>query len=1478
MKRKLLLFFVLFTVSIGMWATQTTYYLTSDYSSNNAFVIDDETKVATVTQTAGHNFQNWFTTLDETTKQEVIDAMSGITTLKYASGSIVASADINDVVNNFTSVTSIDAQGIKITSTSGHFDVKDLANVTSINFNDLACADSYPRFTVENCSALTTLSMRNAFVNHSENDTSIATVSIKNNPKLTTLDLTGLRVGGTGGYGTPNLDFSGNTALTTLDLSTVDLQPVDNRKNVTINLDGSSALEVVSIPSGVNTSNVNGYTIPYSLANSILTLHEADDADKLVYWYSVTDKATADEARKNHVLNISLPQEGFTLAKILEQANAAAHFDDGDVYDKVIITGTLTEADVKALGEVEATVLDLSGATLPTSLTTVEKANTSVRFIVMPDGTTRDQTINGLNEATFAQFSGLFSAVEEHVTDDKRSVTGYSKVEGTLQAGFVAAGFQDFSGVSTTGNFASKQGDWTRNGRNPYSPNMNDGGTLTYVTLSGLLNAFDIANGSKKVDANGHFEWDQTVYDYIGDDPRTLQGDLIYGGLTGATMIQEIDLEKAVFLKNSDMTLSYKGAGILYSNTWKVVIPTDSRVKETPAFFIDSNGVKEICIPSNIETIRTHFAPSLDHIWTTAATGDAEGTTYDNGVYDVKMEGDKKPYDQVMDGEGEDAKPLTGYTNKTFGSDYAGTYTFSSNLKLIETQAFANSMAHVTDVYVLAEKAPECHVDAFPSSMYVSYSGYAVAPGASGTVERGSFRNGDFWLTMLHYPRDCKTPEIQRYTDPTREYSIATGLTDGKGATIYFPQYGEFLTAFIQGTYGYTWKAFDVTRNAWGDIANVPSIATNAYWSAGGQATANSLYVAGNPTATFYDTTLGGNTKPSELKNYWEIIWEDEQLYPQAETETVTDGEGNVIYDTVETRDANGNLVYESAGDDATWEGNYIKYSAEEYVKADDGTYYHPLVSGAQWNTPAPRYTKTTQDVADPNGDYIWPNLENKNWYTTVTDWLTWDGSSEEKLAEMRANGHTFSKKDVYTLDANGTYYISSEYKEYAEGASDYVDGINTDRYNLETVDAYRAATSSDEGPFYKVATHQVARENVIDSHDYRGWHQFVLTGYAANTDIPMTSHRSYLTDTDWWTICLPYDLTRKEMILFYGDKTSGKIPYLSILSNVVRDMKEEKITLNFSDNLMNNKATKNAAGDWEISTTVPGDDDVVLHKGVPYLIKPNFVSDNRQFDIYGRETANNQLSKGRIVATTTEYPGLYEKLVAAEKMDPADGLKMVEQGIITVPALVANLTDADAKATENVTEAKVTYNEVEYPISAEWDYTFVGSFYKSMIPAYSYYLGWDKKAMFFYAKEPFDVTKSLYNSMKWNNNTALICPNMLKASPENARTRNLGKGSHDGKVTRASGSGNSLKPAQWSITLSGGDDLNTKDSQAKGYSMGFGGIMTIVDDATGIDTINTFIQVDGKVYSIDGRYVGDSMEGQHSGIYVKNGKKYVVK
>lgn len=1066
-----------------------------------------------------------------------------------------------------------------------------------------------------------------------------------------------------------------------------------------------------------------------SYENTDMHLHEAETSgetpDKYVYWYT-------GENIENGIATIRA--EGSIQATLLSDA-----YIKNKTFVKVKIKGYISPTSLGDIGNITTQVLDLSeldltheGACSISDLKewfckTYWDLNLSVKFLILPSSATQ-QTLVARDHLSGLKNIYCAIALSDYDTNNNFDFVAYNKVAGTLQPAVIAAGRGTINGSTMI-----------RGGRTAYYPTMS-GNSNRSAVISGNINAYDLSCNTK-LSADGHLSFNKRyANEALLADDRTNTGTEtnIAGAFSGSNGPKTLDLKYVDIAGDeyiNDICISY----LVPTNYLKyLTIPVTSSVKETPSYFIQHNTIKEICIPSNIEIIRTHFAPSVDHIWTTGYNvgqigGDIYNMTYDNGAVSAANEA-----------------PAYGYTDYTFSGLYPhGTYTFSSNLKLIESNAFSNTTPHVSDVYVLAKKAPECHVDAFCTAMYIGNSGFAPNI-VGGVITRDSYVNGSNWITMLHYPRECVSPEVQRYTDPTRQYSIASNEVDGKGGVLYYPSYGEFLAAYAQGTTGYLWNAWDRTYE-FGMLKASLSIG-NTGWTLKNQQDANAKFLA-NPDLTtfpddtkytctsFYDVTAGGKeSQPSGLVQYYDVRW-------------------------------------------------------NEKVLSDKGT-----------------------------GIQLYPQANTAN-----TD-----------------------------LD------------------------------------------------------------NTVTARDFRGWHQFVLNAFAANTDVPMQPSRSYITDTDWWTVCLPYDLTYNEVMLFYGDVNSTgqvndatKVPYLALLSNVVRDEKNKYITLNFSSNVMEHTATYDGVnGVWNIdANTAPTGTDVVLHKGVPYMIKPTFKANaGRQFDVYGPGQAiSSELSGDRITALDDDYPGLYEKLKLAEDIAGQEFREMMENNLYTVPAfLPKDDWDGNYHSEDRVDATEYEYNNKKYYRSSKYDYTFVGAFMKNIIPPYAYFLGYKGKALYVYADYLSAAYKAITgkkpdyeNEFRWTNNSCEIMPNMLSTTEgtkanSKANKYNLGHtGGHNGKVTEASGTGENMRPARWEIfgTSAGhltavcADDHTYNNNggvtSAKGMDMLFDADFVIVTpgEVTNIEVVKTAEgEITGKVFTIDGRYVGESLTNLPKGVYVRNGKKVVVK
>ena len=1083
----------------------------------------------------------------------------------------------------------------------------------------------------------------------------------------------------------------------------------------------------------------------YTITSTDMKLHEKEAAangDHFIYWYQDTN-----DMGSNVTIGTST-ESGHSLEAILGSQSSNLNFG-ATTYRRAKINGPLTVSDIDDLASVNCQVLDLSSATFDASAWTELKTafeasgsgvHSNVRFVILPDGSTREDIVNG---TALAGLTNVLSVISTEKTTDGTNLTTWSRVSGALQAAVVAAGNHSCNSWIKTPDGLTD--------RNIYTSDISD---FRVCKISGLINSHDLSKANQQLDANGHLHWTSDPVEISsGTDPRTIDGGYTaYGPFSSSFMLSEIDLRDAYFEEKgdntslaeeykryycSDMTLS--ALGIISTGTYKVVIPEDSRVKEIPADFMNcSTYIRAICIPSNIRAIRTRAFYTIDYVWTTPNANtalDPEGTNtkLDNGAKVKKKDGTVYEAISALKIDPETGKYIE---NPAFTDDYyvgnyetmdgGGTYTFGSNIKLIETAAFANTQPNVKDVYVLNTTAPECHVDAFNTVMYTGNGGYNSTL-TGGIISRSNYFN-QRWITMLHYPRQTTTPNVQRYTDPTRQYSIATGERDGKGATLYFPNQSEFIRAYAQGTFGYTWNAWNPTRT-FGSVDNGDLVGFNTSgWNATNQKDANDLYnsntVTSNtlkPNCTFYNVTLGGNTKPSGLSDYYSIQWNDA---------TSSYGSGTSLY---------------------------------------------------------PQSEKETNTDTDNSGE--------------------------------------------------------------------------------------------------------------ITSKDYRGWHQFVLTAYAANTVLDEEPYRSYVADNDWWTICSPFDITREEAILLFGTEGIGtegedgyvapKIPYVSKLRYVRRTYDEPMIHLNFSVNLMENKENmENPEGYTAAATsqhgsldkdgvinivtgTAPAASDVVIHAGVPYMIKPYLTAEgggfNRQFQVYTSTDyakltdAQKNATSPRAVNSTT----LYNKIKAANERGGDEQRSLVQTGKYSVPVFVSG---TNSGYSIEGTEGSYTIEGQNYKKSTKFYYTFVGSFYNSYMPQYAYFLGWNgSAAQFYYNDAAYDA-----HNMRWANETGIIC-----ATTE----------AFTATVTEATTSDKGLIPAQWVLNGTAKDDSFTATSGgslSRLYDMTFDApdVIAVQGDATGIKSVGE--QQRGSqimnVYSVDGQLKGNSLQGLSKGIYVVNGKKYVVK
>ena len=1301
-------------------------------------------------------------------------------------------------------------------------------------------------------------------------------------------------------------------------------------------------------------------------------------------------------AKKESVVKIKIQTPG-SLAAALDQIDQSKY---GVVYINLVEGSYLNDADIAALSDITVGTIDLQDAKYTADGTAFTFTNSTVRNLILPDGWSKTEVNNC---ATGLGSSNLNAAISQKVrTDGDAELVAYVNKYGTLRETMEHT-FLDNKPNTKIGTGAG------------INKNNQAFDKIKYVSLMGNVAARDInGNVDYKYDANGHFEFDRPADETswqknagVGGT-RTLLGTSMVGALVGADLIS-LDLEDAIITEAYCDDLNLSMSGVIGESLKQVIFPTTPLLKTIPAdcLYTSAKSLDELCIPRNIEIIRTRAFflsdSNLRHIWTTGTDDPNDHTVYDNGAF-VKSTGEKHLGHADLDDDIWNCKSTT--------ARY-GTYTLPPNLKLIESYAFNSD--YTSDVYCLSVTAPECHVDAFSSIMYMG-NNKIEGNAYQGMITRESYAQSSAdgkYIAFLHYPRESTTPAIQRYTDVTREYSVATTLRDGKGNVIYFPNQSELNRAYYQGTTGYLWFAWNSERypDTWGNanaFKNADPQGSPGH-SDTNQTKANTFFEENTMTdpdktdRSFYDVRLDASeqptlTKPTDLKWYYNTIWEGKQLYPQAVSTTspyvyVADGEGDYVLEVTETRDgetitnslvfreyqgsaddklqrfsrkqnigyygcSNGQFVqdYSWIKDDAglyVLDGEYTLNTTgggayvENYTWGRDdtnGTHYNPLVStpfpGDEWgnlpngfNEYADYWYPTYKYDKDPNGEYV--PVYGNGYFTESTVPSYW----ADEFQRQKAAGETYTREPLGYNQCTNNEEVKNHRTElfavgdtYARWTPDVIDFVNGEKYaRIPIVGEFREYNSStDEGcdryditgngfvlavspdddtkqhytksyvansyrefdssrdktdePLYCYGESDYVSDTPITytkQNDYRGWHQFILHAYATNDDRPLTPVKFYQTDNDWWTVCLPYDLKYTDMKKFFGNETTGAIPYLSKLRYVVRDYNREKITLMFSKNLMvykekitnpsitddyvhgeiDDKTTWIGTGEGQYAdeAALETADPIILHKGVPYLIKPNInVNASRSFDVF-----------------QTENEDLYNRLVAAQNVGGNALDTYIYKGEYTVPAYVIGESDEETVDSRTFSHTdfgpSFTYNssdkimyggkEVQASISKDYSYTFVGSFFLSVLPQYCYFLGWDSNkncAAFWYNRTP-DLS-----SYTWSNQTGIICPNFNTSLLIDPAT-----GLND--------------PARWRFSASdiGNDDLVGVASSAKKslMDMDFGSIDVVVSGIGKINDDNAQNNVvnNDVIYDMRGVRMNRPLSRLTKGVYIVNGKKYVV-
>lgn len=373
---------------------------------------------------------------------------------------------------------------------------------------------------------------------------------------------------------------------------------------------------------------------------------------------------------------------------------------------------------------------------------------------------------------------------------------------------------------------------------------------------------------------------------------------------------------------------------------------------------------------------------------------------------------------------------------------------------------------------------------------------------------------------------------------------------------------------------------------------------------------------------------------------------------------------------------------------------------------------------------------------------------------------------------------------------------------------------------------------------------------NLIDGtktydRDYQGWHEFVLTeNYNVRPFEPQKYYKEY-DEKDWYTLCVPYNLTKSQLLQALGVKADNKVkklkgtdyeetsvdvyPDVRTLVKVTRSLSSSKVIFTLSEKLLDDNGNVydlelNGEGTEYMKIKQEGDDPVVIKGGYPYLVKSYWPKDDQI-----KKIGNYVMS----VAESNKYSFNEDcKFSDYNYMLPTKEFKMIA------------IND----------DGKQVHKDAEKTTPAY--YYFVGTYVQNSIPKYSYYLGKSKNGSH-------NFFRAVGDGIAWNIYSAII-------TPLSTLEYNLNSDASKDNITN-------IKLDVTDNT----DDLVILDGES---TTNPGKPLTFLLDenngtVTGIKEISSSsCYADGRIYTLGGQFVGASFKGLPKGVYVKDGKKYVVK
>lgn len=539
--------------------------------------------------------------------------------------------------------------------------------------------------------------------------------------------------------------------------------------------------------------------------------------------------------------------------------------------------------------------------------------------------------------------------------------------------------------------------------------------------------------------------------------------------------------------------------------------------------------------------------------------------------------------------------------------------------------------------------------------------------------------------------------------------------------------------------------------------------------------------------------------------------------------------------------------------------------------------------------------------------------------YNAVTDTDKKDTSYDLMKKQYTDVTKVYSKKEqTGAVDANGDEITWPTFSELRRAYNQATAGLTWNRW-VANYDGQQEVNGGDNIPTEATgltlghynSTNGTANNDLGDYTflNYEGWHQFTLSQatYVEPDETPSET-REY-EDAGWFTFCIPYDMTMKQVREWLGvpasegnvhcyynnaEVTTPLLPDVRMLASVTRHTStgagnNNKVTFRLSTNLVSAEAgnflnfdrTGNADSRW-ITANAAGngsydmDSKPCLRGGIPYIIKAykrkgeNIKSYNLGQYIMTRYGDQFKLTQACLNHGVKyyEYLGTTGGNLATLKFS-----KPYEEAIVVA-------------ANDAPSGGYCTYTDGDN--TRDYEYALVGTFWNQPLPRYCFY---QSKGKWY--------RNTNVNDYKWS---AYKC--VIMAVPYKAATSYSGYDGHNGQFYRENPSAlgmleenksfypsiekNTTDKLNGTLKIVFADGRNDDDfaAAAARYSFAFDDDIVEYDDmgneATAIDKLDcediTPLPNNYKVYNMSGQYVGNSVNGLAKGMYVVNGKKYVIK